>query len=143
MLWKTTLYDCCVLMLVCALSSCATTGTESRAALTVGQVIASAELYDGKVITVQGWASVHYEDYGIWVSRSDYETRNERNCISLLNHYKNADLNQAVDRKAVLVSGIFDKDIFHDKDRHDVIRLGACSKFGIRFLDPAGLQSLE
>jgi len=105
-------------------------------------ILASPFDYDGKTVTIKGWASLLNEDYGIWASQADYKERNWRNCISLLNTYADAWKNEALDLSNVLVTGVFSRDIFHNKDGQVVVRLGACNEAGIRFHGPDGLRSL-
>jgi len=111
--------------------------------LSVEEVISKASSLDEQVITVKGWASIRNEDYGIWENKNDYEKRSSDKCISLLNFYSDRNRNKELDRNFVLITGTFSKDVFHDKNGQDVIRLGACSQFGIRFIEPDGLRKFS
>ena len=106
----------------------------------MGTIIANPAEYDGKLVTIKGWASVWHEDYGIWATQDDYRKRNRKNCISLLNSYNDDALNEPVDRKEVLVTGIFYRDAYRDKDGRPVVLLGSCSRLGIQFSEPEGLR---
>lgn len=108
--------------------------------IAVDDVISHASDFDEKIITIKGWASVRPEDYGIWASEDDYKKRNWRRCISLLNFYSDKSINKSLDQKVVLITGKFMKDIFHDKNGQEIVRMGTCSQYGIRFIEPSGLR---
>jgi hypothetical protein len=106
----------------------------------IEDLLANPSNFDGKTITVKGWASIRHEDYGLWASRADYEARNWRRCISLLNTYNDPNKNLQLDRTEVTITGMIYKDVFHTQDGKPVIRLGACNPVGIRFADTDGLR---
>jgi hypothetical protein len=132
----------CILLLATILSSCATPGKVPPAWVEVDSVLANPAAYAGRTITLKGWASVRTEDKGIWVTPKDYEDRNRRRCISLLNTYKDESVNRSLDRKYVLVTGKIDLDSYHDAEGQGIIRLGSCNKVAIRFEEPNGLRIL-
>lgn len=109
----------------------------------VMDVLINPGAYAGNVVTIKGWVSLRHEDYGIWATEADYEKRDWKKCISLLNRYSDEAANGAIDRTEILVTGIFDDDIYHDKAGQNVIRLGTCSPAGIRFNEPRGLRSFS
>lgn len=111
--------------------------------VSVTDVLANPSAYSGKEVTIRGWVSLRHEDHGIWATKADYEKRDWRKCISLLNWYSDEAANKAIDRTEILVTGIFDKDIVHDKEGRNLIRLGACSPARIRFNEPRGLRTFS
>lgn len=124
------------------LAACATPpGRDSPTWVSVNDVLAKPSEVDGKVVTIKGWASIRHEDYGIWATQADYESRNWKQCISLLNFYSDDALNKSLDRTTVLITGIIQRDVFHDKDGGAVVRLGTCNQMGIRFVEPTGLSA--
>lgn len=123
------------------LGGCA--GQASRippAGMSVSELLARAPEFDGRQVILHGWASVNFEDYGIWETREDYLARSPNKCVSLLNRYRDPGRNEEVDRSLVTVRGTFTKDISHDEQGGPVVRIGGCSDSGIRFDDPDGLQ---
>lgn len=125
-------------------SACGTaSGTVPSTWTSVANVTSEPAGFDKKVVTIKGWASIRGEDYGIWATQDDYEKRNWKRCISLLNIYNDQALNESLDRKPVLITGTVFQDIFLDKDGRQVVRLGTCNKVGIRFIEPGGLRSFH
>ena len=108
--------------------------------VSVIDVLANPSAYSGKEVTIKGWVSLRHEDHGIWATEADYEKRDWKKCISLLNWYSDEAANRAIDRTEILATGIFDQDIFHDKEGRNLIRLGTCNPAGIRFNEPRGLR---
>jgi hypothetical protein len=132
----------CILFLAAILSSCVTAKKIPPAWIEVDSVLANPSLYVGKTITLKGWASIRTEDKGIWFTPEDYENRNRRHCISLLNTYKDEGINRSLDRKYVLVTGKIDPDSYHNAEGQGIVRLGSCNKVAIRFEEPNGLRLL-
>jgi hypothetical protein len=111
--------------------------------VSVVEILVSPEKFDGKTVSVKGWLTIRHEDTGLWATPNDYKKRNTKLCISLMNRYKDDAMNKAVDAKHVIVTGIFFKDISHDRNGQYVFRPDACSNFGIRFIEPLGLRQAE
>ncbi|MGB9109183.1 MAG: hypothetical protein WCC39_10910, partial [Telluria sp.] len=89
------------------------------------------------------WASLRHEDYGVWATEDDYKKRNWKRCISLLNHYSDESKNKELDQSLVLITGTFNKDIVHNERGIEIVRLGSCSRFGIRFVEPDSLKKIQ
>jgi hypothetical protein len=131
-------------MVVMALSACAgLSQSEQATSISVADVISRPLDFDGRIVTIKGWASLRHEDYGIWATEDDYKKRNWKRCISLLNHYPDEAKNKELDRRSVLITGVFNNDILHNESGVDIVRLGTCSKFGIRFVEPDGLRETQ
>lgn len=132
----------CTLMLALLTSACgAPSSALSPTWIGVSDVISDPLRYNGKEVTIKGWATVRSGSYRIWASRGDYEKHNVAQCITLLNSYTDDTLNKSVDGKTVLITGTVDKDIKRDKDGNPVIVLHACNDIGIRFTPPRGLRA--
>jgi hypothetical protein len=126
------------------LSGCAgLSQSEQTTSISVADVISRPLDFDGRIVTIKGWASLRHEDYGIWASEEDYKKRNWKRCISLLNHYSDEAKNKQLDRRSVLITGVFNNDIFHNESGVDIVRPGSCSRFGIRFVEPDGLREIQ
>ena len=129
---------------VMALSGCAAwSPSEQLTSISVVDILSTPLDFDGKIVTIKGWASLRREDYGIWATEDDYKKRNWRRCISLLNHYSDESKNKEFDRSLVLTNGVFSNDIFHNEKGVEIVRLGTCSRFGIRFVEPDGLKKIQ
>lgn len=130
--------------LAIAVSACATvSSTRPVNWIGVADVLANPAGFDGKVVTIKGWALIKNENYRIWATQSDYEKLNRKQCISLLNSYNDDARNESLDQTTVLITGTVYQDIFHNEEGKDVIRLGTCNKVGIRFIDPDGLRPFD
>ena len=103
--------------------------------LTVDEVLARAEELDGKTVRLAGWASIGFEDYGLWASREARVANDWRQCVSLLNQYKDRSRNAALNGRMVTLTGVVDADIYHREDGQVVVLLGRCNRTGIRFID--------
>ncbi|MCC2962523.1 hypothetical protein LK540_19015 [Massilia sp. IC2-278] len=106
----------------------------------VKEVLAAPFDYDGKTVTIKGWATIQREFYGIWASQADYENRVWRHCIALLNLYADDGKNKALNQSDVLVTGVFSRDSSRTKHGRPIVRLGACNEAGIHFIGPDGLR---
>lgn len=102
--------------------------------LTVGEALERAAELDGETIMLKGWASVRFEDYGIWASREDHAANNWKRCISLLNRFDDRARNAALDGRGVMLVGVLEADIYRRTDGPLVVYLGPCNRTGIRFL---------
>jgi hypothetical protein len=96
--------------------------------VSVSDVVSKPDDFNGKVI---------------WASQADYEQRNWKQCISLLDFFADESRNKALDRTTVLITGKFSRDIFHDEKGQEVVRLGTCNQFGIRFTEPDALRKFS
>ena len=80
------------------------------------QLIATPEKYQGQLVRVEGYLSVQFEDFGLYLSRDDYEHLSGDNAVWL--DFKPGVLkgrapavpnqNQDVQGKFVIVEGVFD-----------------------------------
>jgi hypothetical protein len=131
-----------ILVVTLMLSSCST-APKTSSWVEVDDVLANPSAFAGRKVTIKGWASIRNEDKGIWATPDDYANRNRRRCISLLNTYRDEEINRSLDRKYVLVTGTIDPDSYHDSAGQGIVRLGSCNKVGVFFEDPAGLRIFE
>lgn len=126
------------------MSACATaSSTRPLNWIGVADVLSKPADFNGKVVTIKGWASLGNENHQLWATQGDYEKLNRKQCISLLNSYNDDARNESLDQTTVLITGTVCQDIFHDKEGGGVIRLGTCNEVGIRFIDPDGLRPFD
>ena len=84
--------------------------------VSIVQLIATPEKYDGHLIAVEGYLSVEFEDFGLYLSHDDYDHLNGDNAVWV--DFKPGVLkgpagmtpndNKALQGKFVLVEGTFD-----------------------------------
>lgn len=85
------------------------------------------ETYDGKYVFIAGYILNEFENHAIW-QESDSDKRNAKNCISVLYHSDASRKLKKINRKHVVIGGIFSKNIFSDGK---FIAMGSCNRTAI------------
>jgi len=115
---------------------------DNPSALNIDDILAAPDKYDEKLIRVKGWATMRPGDFNLWMDHAQPGKRLVRKCISILSAVDGEEFRRSFDDNFVEITGIFHKDIYHDKEGRDLIRLGTCNKFGISFTAQSAIKAI-
>lgn len=95
--------------------------------------------YDGKRVMVYGLIVNESENHGIWDSQVEQKANSAKHCVSVL-YPKSIEANlNRMNRKHVIVTGIFMKDITNPNE----IFLGLCNKSAIMVDADTTIQTIK
>ena len=78
--------------------------------VTMTQLIANLERYDGKVVHVVGYANLEFEGYAVWLSEEDFMRRTFAAIWLDFDSYQTIRRLEKYNGNYVLIEGVFDKD---------------------------------
>lgn len=92
--------------------------------VTVADLNAHPEKFDGKRVTVPGWVVIGHEARYLTATKHASRDMDRETCISVINGAGLDTRERDLHGKHVLLSGIFREDVFRDS----IVRLGLCNK---------------
>jgi len=87
---------------------------ENAEEVSIIQLIANPEKYEGKIIAVQGFLSLEVEGQAIYLNKNDYEYFNRKNGITVLASIQDGEKKE-LHLKEVKVIGKFQKKLYNTK----------------------------
>ena len=129
----------CVALLV---TSSACQAADPPPVVTVAQLSADPQAYDGRVVTLTGFLGLEEDSYNVWATDVAMYDLDRNACVSLKRWPRDPKVRQRLDAEWGSVTGIFTADA-RVKGGRRIIRFGACSDMAIDIAEVADIRLVE